>query len=169
MIEDKLTSIKCISVSDLDDRVLLDEKKDLKSLESALSSLSDKITSLCERIPLYYKNRAGTIGEHSHRERELTLIDVLDSYKHNLSAELAFRNISKEILSSTQSLEIKLSKFSGYYSTSDIYTFQSEFERLYLPSLQKKLVPDFLMNNYLEGHALVLVKNIEDLQKIWTS
>ena len=62
-------------------RVLLDEEKDLKSLESALSSLSDKITSLCERIPI---DRAGIIGEHSHREKQLK--DVLDCYKQNLHA-----------------------------------------------------------------------------------
>ena len=64
--------------------VLLDEEKDLKSLESALSTLSDKISSLYERIPIHYKNRAGIIGEHSHREKELK--DVFDSYKHNLRA-----------------------------------------------------------------------------------
>ena len=89
IIEDKLTSIKWISMSNLDDRV--------KSLESASSSLSDKITSLCERIPIDYKNRAGIIGEDSHREKELNA------------------------QSCTQSLEIKLSKFSGYNSTSDVY------------------------------------------------
>ena len=80
-----------------------------------------------------------------------------------MHAEIAIRNASKEKLASTQSLEIKLSKFSGYNSSVDIYTFQSEFEKLYLPSLQKKLIPDFLKNKYLEGHYLVLLKNIEDL------
>ena len=74
MIKDKLTSIKWISVSNLDDRVLLDEEKYLKSLES---SLSDKITSLCERIPIDYNNRAGIIGEHSHREKELKDVRLL--------------------------------------------------------------------------------------------
>ena len=79
-----------------------------------------RVTSLCERIPIYYKNRAGIIGDHSHRDKELK--DMLDSYKHNLHAELAFRSISTEKLASTQSLEIKLSKFSGYDSTSDMYS-----------------------------------------------
>ena len=40
MIEDKLTNIKWISVSKLDDRELLDRELDLKSLESTLSGLS---------------------------------------------------------------------------------------------------------------------------------
>ena len=81
---------------------------------------------------------------------------------------MLFINIEKVILDNlSQSLEIKLSKFSGYNSPSDIYTFQTEFEKLYLPSLQKKLVPDFLKNNYLEGQALVLVKNLENLEEIW--
>ena len=48
------------------------------------------------------------------------------------------------------------------------YTFQSEFERLCLPSLHEKLVPHFLKSNYLERDALVLLKNIEDLEIIWT-
>ena len=132
-----------------------------KSFGSALSGLSEKVTSLCKRLPIDYKNRAGTIGDHSHRERELKYI--LDSYKQNLCAEIAIRNMSKEKLASTQSLEIN--QFSGCNSLVVIYTFQSEFEKLYLPSLQKKLIPDFLKNKYLEGHAIVLVKNIGGFRK----
>ena len=33
----------------------------------------------------------------------------------------------------------------------DIYTFQTEFEKLISPNIQKKLLPDYLKNNYLEG------------------
>ena len=49
----------------------------------------------------------------------------------------------------------------------DIYTFQNEFEKLISPNIQKKLLPDYLKNNYLEGQALLLVKEIVEIEKIW--
>ena len=64
-------------------------------------------------------------------------------------------------------LNIELPKFKGYNSVIDIYTFQSEFEKLISPNIQEKLLPDYLKNNYLEGPALSIVKEINDLDKIW--
>jgi len=41
-----------------------------------------------------------------------------------------------------------LKKFSGYDSTSDIYTFISDFEKLHLRNTPKSLLADLLTNNY---------------------
>ena len=62
---------------------------------------------------------------------------------------------------------IKLQKFSGYNYVIDIYTFQTEFGKLYLRKIERKLLPDCLKNNYLEGSALILVRSLEDLCEIW--
>ena len=35
------------------------------------------------------------------------------------------------------------------------------------PRIQAKLLPDYLKNNYLEGQALEIVKEIDDIEKIW--
>ena len=64
-------------------------------------------------------------------------------------------------------LNIKLPRFKGYNSTLDIYTFQTEFEKLVSPNIQRKLLPDYLKMNYLDGSALLLVKETDDLEEIW--
>ena len=35
------------------------------------------------------------------------------------------------------------------------------------PRVQKQLLPEYLKNNYLDGQALLLVKEIDDLDQIW--
>ena len=64
-------------------------------------------------------------------------------------------------------LGIKLPKFKGYHSTLDYYSFRSEFEKLVAPRIASHLLSDYLKHNYLEGQALQLVKEIDDLSKIW--
>ena len=58
-------------------------------------------------------------------------------------------------------LNIKLAKFRGYASSTDIYTFQKDFEKLYLHRTPKSLLPDLLKNNYLDEPALSLVKPVD--------
>ena len=41
----------------------------------------------------------------------------------------------------------------------DIFTFQSTFEKLYEKRTPKTMLPDLLINNYLEDPALSLVKS----------
>ena len=59
-----------------------------------------------------------------------------------------------------------MGKFSGYDSKSDIYTFQSEFTDLNQLT-PKRYHARKLKNNHLEGAALALVKNVEDIDEIW--
>ena len=56
-------------------------------------------------------------------------------------------------------LNIKLPKFKGYDSARDIFTFQSIFEKLYEKRTPRKMLPDLLINDYLEDPALSLVKS----------
>ena len=65
------------------------------------------------------------------------------------------------------SLNIKLSKFRGYNSPVDIFTFQRDFEKLYLKSTPKSMLSDLLKNNFLEDPALSLVKSVNDIAEIW--
>ena len=64
-------------------------------------------------------------------------------------------------------MNIKLDKFSGYSSETDIYTFQSTFNKIHLQTTPTKLLPDLLKNNFLQGPAHLLVKNIPDINDIW--
>ena len=50
----------------------------------------------------------------------------------------------------------------------DIYTFQTEFEKLYLRLTPKKRLPDVIKYSHLEDPALALVKSQDDIDEIWT-
>jgi len=65
------------------------------------------------------------------------------------------------------SLKIKLSKLKGYSSSTDIYSFQNDFEKLHLRTTPKYLLRDLLRNNFLDEPALSLVKGIVDIDSIW--
>ena len=61
---------------------------------------------------------------------------------------------------------IKLPKFKGYDSQIEIYTFQLEFEKIYLRSAPKRMLADVLKNNHLNDPALSLVKAEKDIDEI---
>ena len=164
LIANDFTKVKDISVSDLEDSELLDREKAISFLESELSKLSSKITSLAERMPLDFPNRETVSKEYDSNEKEIKT--SFETYKKNILDEIRERNIGKE-RSSKSSYEIKIEKFKGYESKSDIYTFQSEFEKCHLKNVKKELLPDYLKNNYLEGAALSLVKSIDNVEGIW--
>ena len=47
------------------------------------------------------------------------------------------------------------------------YTFKTEFEKLVASRIQAKLLPEYLKNNYLEGQALEIVREIDNIKEIW--
>ena len=85
-----------------------------------------------------------------------------------MQTELREREIEKEKSFQITSLNIKLSKFSGYNSELDIYSFLYEFEKLHLKTTPKKMLSDLLKYNYLSDPALALVKSIDNIEEIWT-
>ena len=90
-----------------------------------------------------------------------------DAYVTALTTEEKSREIEKHKKFNQSSLGIKLSKFKGYNSNLDIYTFQDKFEKLALKDTPIDLLPDLLKNTYLEDPALSLVKNVTDIDDIW--
>ena len=64
-------------------------------------------------------------------------------------------------------LNIKLSKFKVYYSAMDLFTFQSTFEKPCEKRTPRTMLPDLLINSYLEDPALSLVKNMKDVSEAW--
>ena len=117
--EDSLSDIQWISVTQLEDRDLLSNKKDIHSLDSRFSSLREGVTNLIVQLPTDLRNRAEIISERSKKEKERK--GILDSYKKKLHTEIADRNISEENLKNSPNLMIKLQKFSGYNYVIDIW------------------------------------------------
>ena len=165
-IEEGLKSLSDLTVSEWTDELLLDSQKSLENLENDCKVLSEKITQLYTQMPLTYKDRETLLDKHSKEEK--TCRKSLDLYRNSLRDQIAERNVSKERLSSSASLKIELSKFSGFDSPLDIYTFQNEFEKLFSSKLKTSELSDFLKWNYLEGPALTLVKGLSTVKEIWS-
>jgi len=96
-----------------------------------------------------------------------TYRELKQSYAESLQAEIKKKEIIKQKKFQSSKLNIKLSKFKGYDSTVDIYSFQSDFEKLHINSTPTSLLPDLLKNNYLDGQALTLVKRVDEIDEMW--
>ena len=152
-----------VQVDSLEDQVLLDCSKILGELDSEFNEILSKLT-------LFSK---GTISTDS-----MTLLDQLDKkqqsiqekkheYCLDIRQEILRRDISEEKIKRALGLKFELSRFKGYDSEMDIYTFKIQFEKLIKPYVQKRLLSDTLKLNYLSDPALGLVKSLEDTEEIW--
>ena len=88
-------------------------------------------------------------------------------YVSFITKEAEDRELNKKDKFNESKLMIKIPKFSGYESKLDIYTFINEFNKMHERSVPKHYQCDVLKNNFLEGSALALVKNIDDIDEVW--
>ena len=158
--------IKCgVDVLELPDGEILNERKEFKIIESDFNNLLDRVVKLSEINPQEFEETKNFLPLISKRKEKLkTLIDL---FKMPLEKEIKDRDLSKEKIKNPSILGIKLPRFKGYDSVVDFYTFKVEFEKLVAPWVQAKLLPEYLKNNYLEGQAFEIVKEIDDIDKIW--
>ena len=157
---------KCgVDFSNLSDSGILDLKKDSKILDSDYSDILDRISRLGESNPCQFRDTHHMMVEVTKIKSQL--LGTLDNFKAELDTVISERDLSKEKIQNSVLLGIELPKFKGYDSPLDYYSFKSEFEKLIAPRVQAKLLPDHLKNNYLEGQAFQVVKEMTDIDEIW--
>lgn len=100
-------------------------------------------------------------------ERYDKLCTIKRNFAKSLSNEISIRELDKDRTFNKSLLNIKLEKFGGYESKTDYYTFRSNFEKIYLQTTPKRLLPDLLKNIFLEDPALSLVKGLDEIDIIW--
>ena len=88
-------------------------------------------------------------------------------YCQSINEEATERELSKLQLFNESKLNISLPKFSGYDSKIDIYSFQSELMKIHKRTTPRRVMPDLLKNNLLEGAALALVSSVTNIDDIW--
>ena len=152
-----------IDLQKVTDKQLKKRKEEQTHLQKELRHISNKIEeaiknssqTMCDTDIVQMKN------DFDH------LINLKEKYQQQLNDEADRRELEKVEAFETSTLNIKLSKFKGYGSAMDIYTFQDTVEKLHLKSTPKHLFPDLLKNNYLENPALSIVKHIKNIEEIW--
>ena len=151
-------------LTDAQDQELQRRKADLPEHLKKL----ERISKNCQEIMMFPSKSEDVIfGMKDVEERYENLLSIRDLYVMQLKDMISERELEKHDLFNEAHLNIKLSKFSGYGSQTDVYTFQCDFEKLYLRTTPKRVLSDLLKNNFLGDSALLLVKNEDDINEIW--
>ena len=164
-VKTSMTHLKEVFGVDLDemnDDEITSRKNDLPKEINKVENLSKKVHNLLECSNPVIENQIDEIVEMYKNINKMKNV-----YTKAINDEVNEREISKQELFQESKLKINLPKFSGYDSKLDIYTFQSEFMKIYKRTTPKRVMPDILKNNLLEGSALSLVKQVHDIDEIW--
>ena len=121
---------------EVSDEEISRRKEDLPANLLKMDQLSTKFQKCLETIPDDYENKDTQINSMITHYNDLVRHKEL--YEKFVQFEIHDREILKEKSFQLTSLNINLSKFSGYDSDIDIYTFQREFDKLHLKTTPKK-------------------------------
>ena len=127
-------------------------------------NLSNKFQKVLEILPESYPNRVTVVAEMTRNYD--TVMKNKDIYKRTLEEEIKSRELEKEKTFSSSAINVQLKPFEGFVSELDIYSFRSEFEKLYKKMPTSKL-PDILKHNHLKNPALAMVKSLDKIEEIW--
>ena len=149
------------------DEEIWEMKKNIPLMKKQMESMCEKYKELLEMVPDSIKDKDKKLKVLSDKYQKLLKSEKV--FRDKLDTEIRERELTKEKSFETSTLKINLPKFGGYDSKMDVYTFQEKFEKIYKSKTPKRLMPELLKNNYLEGSALEFVKRHEDIDEIWKS
>ena len=156
---------KIDGLQNLSDHQILAHGKGVAVVDKEMREILDKFTTL-SKIAALCGDKRDTLLTDSQKLKDNAL-SARNKYVKCLHDLVISRDITEEKLRTSDSLTINLSKFQGYDSPLDIYSFKSEFEKLVQPRVVKTLWLHHLKNNYLDGPALVLVDKLDTIQEAW--
>ena len=152
-----------VKTSDISDEEVIRRKQDLNFNSKRMDSMSRLIKDLLDFSQVDDYEMSTSIKKLMWDYEKLCIENEM--YVQNIKIEAQDRELSKPANFNESKLKINLPKFSGYESKLDIYTFQSEFTKVYERTTPKRVLPDILKNNLLEGAALSLVSSVKILRK----
>lgn len=104
------------------------------------------------------------IADIDERYRQLT--SLKETFENSVRKLNENKELNKHSLFNESKLNIQLNKFKSYDSRTDIYTFKSNFEKIYLRTTPEKLLPNLLIKNFVEVPALSLIKGVTNIIEI---
>ena len=158
-----LTNIKTtidVDLKELTHEELLRRNNDADELSKTLSQASANISKV-----LSFNSDNSEVTDVISQYKEIS--KSTNIYLIKLKILMDSEEIQKEKNFHQSKLNIKLGRFKGYNSVTDIYTFNDEFDKLYSKSTPRRLMPDLLRNNHLDEPALSLVKHVDDISEVW--
>ena len=154
------------AMSDMSDYQIFECHKRRHVIDTELREIFDKFTSYSKMAALCTDDRDALMVKPCLDQKNA--LEARNNYAKKLHSLMTERDISAEKLrNAATTSSVELSKFKGYDSKLDVYSFRTEFEKLIQPSIQKHLWVDTLKNNYLSGPAFTLVERTEKMEDIW--
>jgi len=153
-----------VNLTNASDSQLIDLKKSVPTITSKIDKIAEKYENLLQS-PIRKAELLMDIKDIGEKYIKLTKMN--SSYLKLLKKQIEEREVYKQQTFDESKLNIHLDKFLGYDSKSDIYTFQTDFNKLYTRNTPRKMLPDLLKNNLLADPALSLVKSLTDIDEIW--
>ena len=154
----------CKNIKDAEDQDLMSWKSELLTNRKRFEKIAEKIQEIL-LFPI--KSVKLMIDVKSIEERYVELTNLKKLFVSALTKEITSRDLNKQHLFNEARLNINIQKFSGYDSSIDVYTFQTNFEKVYLRTTPSRLLSDQLKNNFLSEPALTLVKSLDNINDIW--
>ena len=121
-------------------------KADLSKELQKMDKISKMLHSLLESSNSVVENQTDNIMEKYNEINKMK-----DIHHEAINRESTVKEISKQELFNKLKMRINLPKFSECSSKLEIYSFQSEFTKIYKRVTLKRMMPDILKNNLLEG------------------
>ena len=118
-----------IKPDEIEDEHLLEMKSEIKENNNKMDRLSSRIKDLLSLTQAWDLEQEEAIRKICADYQYL--ITRKNEYCTFIKEECSRRELSKEESFKTSNLNIKLQKFRGYESSADIYTFRSEFKKVY--------------------------------------
>ena len=118
-----------IKPDEIEDEHLLEMKSEIKENNNKMDRLSSRIKDLLSLTQAWDLEQEEAIRKICADYQYL--ITRKNEYCTFIKEECSRRELSKEESFKTSNLNIKLQKFRGYESSADIYTFRSEFRKVY--------------------------------------
>ena len=125
---------------EVSDEEVIRRNRDMSENTTKADKLSTKFQQFLQTIPETYPNFNGVV-EGTKKSYD-QLIKEKGFYENFVKLQIQEREILKEKSFKTSYLNIQLSKFKGYHSDLDIFSFQAEFEKLYVRNTPSKMLPD---------------------------
>ena len=150
-------------INSLGNEELLNLKSEVDANDKKFQRIVDKFQELLTFIT-NNKPFLAAIADIDERYRQLT--SLKETFENSLRKLNENRELNKHSLFNESKLNIQLNKLKGYDSSTDINTFKSNFEKIYLRTTPEKLLPNLLIKNFLEVPALSLIKGVTNIIEI---
>ena len=129
-------------VKHLNDDEVKERKSGLLKLIKRIENLSKMVHNLLECSNSVAKDE---VDEIMTNYSNISILN--EKYFKDINNEVKNSEITKQKLFNESKLRINLPQFSGYELKLDIYSFHSEFLKIYEQITPKRMMPDLLKNN----------------------